>query len=146
MRKIVTGALAALLITLGTPGSIGPEPERIFARPQLVNEVARGAERPDREDRVYLGVMTVTAYTAGRESTGKGPGDPGYRITTSGTSVKEGRTCAAPGLPFGTRVYIEDVGVRVVEDRGPQHIDLFMEDVSRALKWGDPKKKVWLIK
>jgi len=140
LRRI-TGALAALLILLGTATGISPEPE--IVRPQLVREVSRG------DDRVYLGVVEVTAYTAGYESTGKRPGDHGYRITKSGAEVKEGRTCAAVGLPFGTKLYIEGVGVRVVEDTGglvPGQVDIFMEDVDRALEWGRQKRKAWVIK
>lgn len=129
MRKVISGALAALLILLGTAKNLAPDylPER--PRPQLVS---RG--EPVRE---YLGVMDVTAFTAGPESTGKRPGDKGYRRTKSGTWVTEGRTCAAPAsIPFGAVLYIEDVGERIVEDRGPQHIDLYMEDIDWAEAWG----------
>lgn len=137
-------ALLVVYSLLGTPTKVDPDILRQPTRPQLVNEASRGDE-----GRVYLGVMEVTAYTANEESTDKGPGSQAYRVTASGAEVKEGRTCAAAGLPFGTRVFIEDVGVRVVEDRGAlnkNQIDVFMEDIDRALTWGRKYRKAWVIK
>lgn len=148
MRKAITAFLVAFISLLGTPIWISQDPapvaQRAPARPQPVNEVTRGDY-----DRINLGRIEVTAYTAGPESTEKRPGDRGYRITASGAKVKEGRTCAALGLPFGTKVYIEGVGVRVVEDRGrlkPDQIDIFIEDKDRALSWGRQERKAWIIK
>jgi len=44
-------------------------------------------------------------------------GDP--NITASGATVRVGRTAAAdPRFPFGTRIWVEGYGWRVVEDRG----------------------------
>lgn len=99
----------------------------------------------------YRGTFTVTAYTAGPESTGKRPGDPAYGITASGAEVEEGRTIAADWkvLPPGTRVYIEDVGERVVEDKGGaikgQKIDLYIADLDEALEWGRQEKALYVI-
>lgn len=66
------------------------------------------------EEWVYLGVYRTTGYDLCWRCCGKTDG-----ITASGTKAEVGRTCAAPkNLPFGTRVYIEGVGYRTVEDRG----------------------------
>lgn len=98
-----------------------------------------------------LGTFVVTAYTAGYESTQKKPGQKGYGITYSGTTVEEGRTIAADlsVLPVGTRIYIEDVGERTVEDKGGgvkgKHIDLYIADLDEALDWGKQKKDVYVI-
>lgn len=84
----------------------------------------------------------VTAYTAGVESTGKQPGDPGYGITTSGETVQEGRTMACPpALPFGTKIHIPEWDeTYVCEDHGSAitngHLDLYMEDLDDALEFG----------
>ena len=72
--------------------------------------------------------------TAGPESTGKSPGHPAYGITRSGTTVEEGRTVAADWdiLPEGTKVYIDGIGERIVEDTGGligECIDVYVEDV-----------------
>lgn len=86
--------------------------------------------------------FTLTAYTNGPESTGKRPGDKGYAITASGKRTSEGRTIAADPrvLPMGTKVYIEGVGERIVEDTGSaikgHKIDVFIEDLDQALEFG----------
>ncbi|MGO5259125.1 3D domain-containing protein [Bacillus licheniformis] len=83
----------------------------------------------------------VTAYTNGFSSTGKSKGDPGYGITASGKKTAEGRTIACPpSIPFGTRVQIEGVGVRVCEDRGSAikegHLDVYVRSEKEALSFG----------
>lgn len=62
---------------------------------------------------------TLTFYSLDYASTGKRPGDKGFGLTASGTTVKEGRTVACPSsLKQGTRLYIEGIGTRVCEDTG----------------------------
>ena len=39
-------------------------------------------------------------------------------ITKSGTVATVGRTVAVNNLPFGTRIFIDGIGERVVEDQG----------------------------
>ena len=60
----------------------------------------------------YLGTYWVTGYDTCAQCCGKTDG-----ITASGTQATVGATCAAT-LPFGTVLYIDGIGVRVVEDRG----------------------------
>lgn len=87
--------------------------------------------------------VKATAYTAGPESTGKRPGHPQYGITFSGTKAEEGRTIAVDPkrIPLGSLVFVEELQeYRVAEDTGGavqgSHIDLYMEDLSRAVRWG----------
>ena len=62
----------------------------------------------------YLGRYKITGYDTCAKCCGKSDG-----ITASGTIATVGRTCAAPkNIPFGTKLYIEGIGERVVEDRG----------------------------
>ena len=71
-------------------------------------------EEPKEPERTYLGRFYVTGYDICVKCCGKTDG-----ITASGTQAKLGRTCAAgPELPFGTVLYIDGIGERVVEDRG----------------------------
>lgn len=95
---------------------------------------------------------TLTAYTAGFESTGKTPSHPAYGITSSGSKVKEGRTIAVDPkvIPIDSTVYIEDVGLRRAEDTGSAikgaRIDVFIEDLEEALEFGVKKdKKVYVL-
>lgn len=92
--------------------------------------------------------MTVTAYTAGYESTQKKKGESGYGVTASGTLVRERYTAACPkSLPFGTELYIPSLKtVYVCEDRGGavvgSHIDLYVENKDKAIQFGKKKLDV----
>jgi 3D (Asp-Asp-Asp) domain-containing protein len=96
---------------------------------------------------------TLTAYTAGVESTGKTKSHPAYGITSSGARVKEGRTIAVDPrvIPIGATVYIEGIGIRVAEDtgsaiRGPK-IDVYMDDVRKAIRFGvKHNRKVYVLR
>ncbi|WP_426449348.1 3D domain-containing protein [Paenibacillus sp. S-38] len=95
---------------------------------------------------------TLTAYTAGAESTGKSPGNPAYGITYSGSRAEEGRTIAVdPDLiPIGSTVFIDGIGLRKAEDTGSAiqgaRIDIYMQDVKQARQFGVKKNvKVYVL-
>ena len=81
-------------------------------------------EKNDPEkDREYLGMWLITAYTH--------TGSP----CANGNYPSAGYTVACNSLDFGTRVYIDGIGERVVEDRGPsslgsEWLDVFMDGYS----------------
>lgn len=95
--------------------------------------------------------FTITAYTAGYESTGKHPSDSGYGVTASGSVVKEGRTIACPpSLSFGTKINVPKwKETYVCEDRGSAitngHLDIYIKDLEDALQFGvqQLRVKVW---
>lgn len=95
--------------------------------------------------------FTVTAYTAGYESTGKRPDDPGYGVTASGTTVQQGHTIACPqSLPFGTKIHLPKWDkTYVCEDRGSAitngHLDIYIKHLEDALQFGVQtlQAKVW---
>lgn len=99
----------------------------------------------------YIGEFEITYYTAGPESTGKSPGHYEYGITKSGELVKKNYTIAADWsvLPKNTKVYIENVGVRVVKDTGGlikgQNIDVYVENLEDIPSVGRHKEKVYVI-
>ncbi|MEC0266318.1 3D domain-containing protein [Paenibacillus anseongense] len=95
---------------------------------------------------------TLTAYTAGFESTGKKASHPMYGITFSGLKAKEGRTIAVDPavIPLGSTVFIEGIGIRKAEDIGSairgSRIDVFMNDLSQAQEFGVKKNvKVYVL-
>ena len=100
----------------------------------------------------YIGEFEITYYTAGPESTGKTPDHPAYGITRSGTVVEEGRTIATDWdvLPPGTKVYIDGIGERFVEDTGgaivDKCIDVYVERLEDIPSIGRHKADVWIVK
>ena len=70
----------------------------------------------------YMGRYYITGYDACYSCCGKTDG-----ITASGTKATVGRTVAMKNVPFGTKIYIDGIGERVVEDRGVSsgRVDVF---------------------
>jgi 3D (Asp-Asp-Asp) domain-containing protein len=87
----------------------------------------------------YVGEFEIYAYDHG----------PNGLKTASGAICKEGVTVAAVWsvFPEGTRLYIEDIGYRIVQDKcsNSKALDVFMSDESDCISWGSPMKKVWVI-
>lgn len=86
----------------------------------------------------YLGNWHCTAYAA----TGN--------CTASGAWPEVGTTIATNALPFGSRVYIQNVGVRLVQDRGPawlgnSWLDVYLGDYASCVAFGSRYLDVWLI-
>lgn len=89
-----------------------------------------------------IGEFTITAYCPCSKCCGKETG-----ITASGTQAQEGTTVAADinVLPFGTKISIDGVGERIVEDTPADYIvkkydsriiDLYFESHQDALEFG----------
>lgn len=88
------------------------EPEE--AELPAFDEDVYNIEAQPREVLRFIGEYRITGYDVCVECCGKTDG-----ITASGTVATVGRTVAAPEeIPFGTRLYIEGIGDRIVEDRG----------------------------
>ena len=101
--------------------------------PMPVVKVVEVIEPEPVEDRR---VMRISAYTAHDFSMN------GLGVTASGEMVQEGRTIAADkSIPFGTEIYIPELGEQfVVTDRGGaikgDRLDLFMESRKDAMEFG----------
>ena len=98
--------------------------------------------------------VVATGYTAGVESTGKGPNHPEYGITYSGVMVKRDlySTVAADlnVFPIGTILFIPDYGFGVVADKGGaikgNRVDLFFNTVDDVYnQWGKKEIDVYVI-
>ena len=93
-----------------------------------------------------LGNFKITAYCHCSKCCGKSDG-----VTASGVKAVEGVTVAADTskLPLGTKIYIEGVGERIVQDRGGSikgnRLDLYFSSHSEALNWGIQYKDVSII-
>ncbi len=98
--------------------------------------------------------VIATGYTAGVESTGKGPNHPEYGITYSGVMVKRDlySTVAADLSihPIGTILFIPGYGFGVVADKGGaikgNRVDLFFNTVDDVYnQWGKKEIDVYII-
>ena len=87
----------------------------------------------------------ITAYCACVQCCGKTDG-----ITASGIKAVEGVTVAMDkSIPFGTKIYIDGVGERIVQDRGGaitgNRIDLYFSDHQSALNFGRQTERVMIL-
>ena len=90
---------------------------------------------------------TITAYCACRKCCGKNA----KGITAMGTRPVEGRTVAAArSIPLGTRIHIEGIGWRVVEDRTARRfdgrVDIYFRSHTEALIFGKQNRAVKISK
>jgi len=117
----------------------------------LVEEVLQSEEKTLPMDSyepagAYLGEYTITYYCGCKKCCGKTDG-----ITKLGTTATAGRTVGADWNVIAptTKIYIEGIGERVVEDTGEgiqgNHIDVFVEDHATALKLGRATRKVYEV-
>ena len=91
---------------------------------------------------------TVTAYCACTKCCGV---MGGTGLTASGKPARQGVTVAASRkIPMGTRLRIEGVGVRVVQDRlAPRYddrVDVFFSSHAEAQRFGKRSLKVTVLK
>ena len=105
------------------------------------------------DGKIYLeeaGTFMCTAYCTEQYQhiCGEGRG-----ITASGQPIQADVTVAAaqPLLPYGTVLYIEGVGIRIVQDKGAgvqgYHLDVAVDTHENALAWsGYGEHRVWIIR
>lgn len=103
--------------------------------------------------KVYLeeaGTFMCTAYCAEQRQHICGEG---HGITASGQPIQADVTVAADQtlLPYGTVLYIEGVGIRIVQDKGAgvqgYHLDVAVDTHENALAWsGYGEHRVWIIR
>jgi 3D (Asp-Asp-Asp) domain-containing protein len=100
---------------------------------------------PDAETEGDYVIMSISAYCPCVKCS-----DHWGTKTASGKTATQGRSVAADkSVPFGTKVYIEGLGVRVVEDRGGaikgDKLDIFVDTHEQTRFWGRRNLKVWFI-
>jgi 3D (Asp-Asp-Asp) domain-containing protein len=144
-----TSVIMLLILFLVISFSFRPAPEIIEV--ERIVYVDKIVQVPARNS-VQLLEFEATAYTAGRESTGKSRSHPLYGITASGAHVRESHTLACPrSLPLGTRIYIiETDTLYTCEDRGGAIIegklDIYMSSLSDAQEWGRRTIHAYILK
>lgn len=105
-----------------------------------------GAENTEVEEiQQSIEEYVITAYCPCAKCCGKSDG-----ITASGVKATEGVTVAMDkSIPFGTKIYIDGVGERIVQDRGGaikgNKIDLYFDSHQEALNFGRQTKEVTIL-
>lgn len=146
LTKTVSAEKQDQIVAVGTKK---PEPKAavLSAESETATKVTR--EGVTFKAKKVLKNVTLTAYSAGFESTGKTEDHPQYGITASGTKVQEGRTIAVDPdvIPLGWWVYIEGIGFRRAEDKGSavkgKKIDIYYDSDTKAERFG--KKKGYTV-
>lgn len=105
-----------------------------------------GAENTEVEEiQPIIEEYVITAYCHCVKCCGKADG-----ITASGVKATEGVTVAMDkSMPFGTKIYIDGIGERIVQDRGGaikgNRIDLYFNNHQEALNFGRKTKQVTIL-
>lgn len=127
--------------------------DRAIQDEEVIDQLQTAANEnalPDGLTKEYAGKFLCTAYCTEeyQHICGTGTG-----ITASGQPIQADVTVAADQalLPYGTVLYIEGVGVRVVQDRGAgvqgYHLDVAVDTHENALAWsGYGEHRVWIIR
>ena len=121
---------------------------------QTLADTAEQLKEMERTDSLlnfeYLGEYNCTAYCCEKypHICGTGSGK-----TASGQPIQADVTVAVGDtkkLPYGTVIYIEGVGIRIVQDTGKlgkHQIDVAVDTHDNACNWeGQGKHKVWILK
>jgi 3D (Asp-Asp-Asp) domain-containing protein len=127
-----------------------PRLEQVKVKAQI-KALAEGLDLPS--SNVEGEEFEITAYCSDYACTGiHSPEVGGHGLTKSGKPPKVGVTIAADPkvLPLGTKVEIEGLGPRTVEDVGGaikgKRIDVYMPSHEEALKFGRRRMKVRKVK
>jgi len=130
MRTVITIPILFLLVAAAA-AAVAPAPAT----------APRGAWQP-------MGEYRVTGYSACVACCGKSD-----VITADGTYTPgfKGVLVSAPrDIPFGTKLWVEGVGLVEVHDRGGaikgRRLELFFQKYHDALQWGVQKRQVWVWK
>lgn len=120
--------------------------ELLASYDELVEQQTKLGEQLSLE---YVGEFHTTAYCTEKRKHICGEG---HGITASGQPIQAGVTVAADPkiFPYGTILYIEDVGIRIVQDKGAaikdKHLDVAVDTHANALKWsGYGEHKVYVV-
>lgn len=100
-----------------------------------------------------IGVFTLTAYCPCNICCEKWGGSPDGKTSAIGVGVYEGITFAVDPtkIPYGTKMYIEGVGVGIATDCGGaikgNRIDVYFKNHQEALEfgYGGGPKKVYIV-
>lgn len=142
LKQLLLITSVLLLLTLRTTSNLAIEIQE--AKQELVD--ARKLELESEKYETQL--MKITMYAPLSPGAVRGvdySGDPS--LTASGEKLVPGKTAAAgPNIPFGTKIYVEELGWFTVQDRGsaigPNDIDLAVSTKEESVEFGQQQRLV----
>lgn len=151
LKQLLLITTIALLITLQTGLGLRGQVRSSQNEARQARQDAIEARKLTLESKKYeTQLMNITMYAPLDPGAVRGQdfaGDPS--VTYSGEKVVPGKTAAAgPNIPFGTEIYVEDVGWFTVQDRGrligPNDVDLAVASKEEAIEFGKQRRLVIL--
>lgn len=114
-------------------------------RPQEVSRGSVSRFQPGESPRYRTSAASISAYTASADENG---GNTSGK-TASGVQAEIGHL-AMDGVPFGTPVLIDGVGLGIVADRfgggfGDGKVDILMTSKSAAYKFGRQSRQIYIL-
>ena len=156
LKQVLAITSILLLFTLRTASTLNEQMQGVQQEIQQAEqdaeeakqEVAEARQLAIESEKYETQLMNITMYAPLSPGAVRGRdyyGDPS--LTASGEKLVPGETAAAgPNIPFGTRIYVEDVGWFTVNDRGrgvgPNDIDLAMPTTEEAIQFGKQRRLV----
>lgn len=125
--------------------------------PKIIHEVIKVDKKVEVEKKISpfklkdLGVFKVTAYCPCSKCCGQWADSPKTKITSTGAGAYEGVTVAVDPklIPYGTKLYTEEFGVRMATDCGGaikgKRLDLYFSSHAKALEFGVKNVRLYAI-
>ena len=153
-RQVAT-QIQEVISTKGTTDA----PERAETEPPIrTTEAPTPEPTPEEPKKTYIGQFTVTGYCSCEICCGEWANNrpDGIVYTASGAKAKDGVTVGAAWdvLPTGTRIEIDGLGERIVQDKPADWIierydgrilDVYFGSHEAAQKYGKHTVDVWII-
>lgn len=153
---ILSFVVVALLMVTTTLATQEPETvtkTKVVTVPKVIVKTITETADAETTTITDMGEYTITAYCSCKKCVGEWYTD-GPTIGSGGVELLAGVHCASP-LPNGTKVIIEGIGLREVQDKTADWIaekykdkviDLYFENHEDALNFGKIKANVKVIK
>lgn len=149
LKQLLLLTSVLLLLTLGASSNLRAQIQEAEREVQEANQELVDARKLELESEQYeTQLMKITMYAPLSPGAVQGwdySGDPS--LTASGEKLVPGETAAAgPNIPFGTRIYVEELGWFTVQDRGsaigPNDIDLAVSTKEESIEFGQQQRLV----
>lgn len=161
LGTVIYMVMKPVVVTIKEPTSSSDSAVAIYDKselPEWPGPPVLQEQLPEIDGIVYLGEYTITGYCSCARCCGEWASKQsgGVIVGAANQPLVAGISAAAlqENLPLGTAVYIEGIGVRIVQDTGPNSvfarydgrlIDVYCNTHAEAVALGKSEKRVWII-